>query len=291
MSDTPTSTDLETAMHASHSQSAVSSLEKNRKTLLICALLAVVAIGAFIVYTQIQEQQRKEAAAAFSAAVSTGEIEKLDQVAVDFPGTVPAGNAILSKAEILLNRNKADDAAKTVETFLSNHPEHSQVGQAHFILASIAQKSGELTEAAERYQLVLEQDATEAYHPLSLIRLGDLAAAGGDPQKAKENYNQSIQQYPGNQFISLAENRMRLLDIDTPPVVEKPTPPPAPAEEKSPAPTAGEKKAAPKPQAKADPKPAAKPRVDPKPAAKPKPQPEKNPAPQPKPTPKPKPAE
>lgn len=304
------------ALSASEAGKVVDAIDQHRTKIIAAIVLVAVAICGYAVYTQLSKQKHITASQAFTAAADKREIAALDAVVVDYPGSIPAGNALLVKAEVQIDQGKSEDARKTLETFLSDYASHPRHAQGLFDLANLYHVGGDAEKAKEYYNKSIEAQADGEITPLARIRLGDLALEAGDKDQAQQYYEESYTIHPGNPFFQYAEEKIALIKVGNPPVVKQPEPEPQPKPEanqpgpgKPKAPAAGKAKAPAKgkakeaPKAKADaPKPAPKtqPKADaPKPAPKaqpkadtPKPAPKAQPkADTPKPAPAPAPSD
>lgn len=277
---------------------AIELLDRHRNTVMIVAVVAVLAICASLVLRELNRQKRSEAAQAFSTAAGERSIEKLDAVVTDYEGSASAGNALLTKAEVQLDQDKFEDAKTTLLTFVDKYGNHPRHAQGLYALGNLSQRTGDLEAAADYYDRALAADSAGDMGPLMLIRKGDLALAqadslraAGKTEEAEAKVEEALQQYEesitrpefrSSPYIEIAEQRLDLAKVGDVPVVPappepEPEPAPAPAETKpAPAKPAAEKPAEPKAETKPAPKPAAKPKAEqsdqPKPAAKPAPE-------------------
>lgn len=281
---------------------AIELLDRHRNTVMIVAVVAVLAICASLVLRELNRQKRSEAAQAFSTAAGERSIEKLDAVVTDYEGSASAGNALLTKAEVQLDQDKFEDAKTTLLTFVDKYGNHPRHAQGLYALGNLSQRTGDLEAAADYYDRALAADSAGDMGPLMLIRKGDLALAqadslraAGKTEEAEAKVEEALQQYEesitrpefrSSPYIEIAEQRLDLAKVGDVPVVPappepepEPEPAPAPAETNpAPAKPAAEKPAEPKAETKPAPaKPAAeKPKAEqpdqPKPAAKPAPE-------------------
>jgi len=230
------------ALSASEASGVVDSIDRHRVKILFAILAGAIFFCGVLVASQLKKQKHLEASEAYTGAADKGEIAGLDAVVVNYPGSIPAGNALLSKAEIQIRQGKSEDAAKTFETFLSDYPDHPRNAQGYFALGNLYHQSGDAVKAKENYDKTIEIQADGELTPLARIRLGDLALEAGDTDLADQKYQESYTLHPGNPFFDYAEEKVDLLKIGTPPLVDRPEPEPK-AEEKP-----AENKAAAKPE-------------------------------------------
>ncbi|MCB1230768.1 MAG: tetratricopeptide repeat protein [Verrucomicrobiae bacterium] len=298
---------------------AIELLDKHRNTVMLVAVVAVLAICGTLVVRELNRQKLSEASQAFSEAAGERSIEKLDTVVADFAGSIPAGNALLTKAEIQLDREKYEDAKVTLLTFVDKYSKHPRHAQGLYALGNLSHVTGDYDTARDYYDRALADDPSGDIGPLILIREGDIALAQAEDlrkagkkdeaeakvQEARQSYEESITrpEFRSNPFIDMAEDRLALADVgDVPVVPAPPEPKPEPAPEKPAAapapatppkakvdgaapatkPAAGTGKPQPKPTATPGEKKATPPATPAKPAA-PKPADSTPPPPKPKP--------
>lgn len=225
-SDHPANLD---ALAASEAHGVVDTIERHRTKILAAIAISAIVLCGVLITAQLKKQKHLAAASAYTSAVTKGEIAALDGVLVEFPGTVPAGNALLSKAELQIDQGKPADAVATLERFLSEFSTHPRYAQGLFALANLHHQSGDAQKAKEFYEKVIAAQPDGELSPLARIRLGDLALEAGDKETADARYQESFTLHPGNPFFEYAEEKIALLKVGNPPEVDKPAPP-APVE-------------------------------------------------------------
>lgn len=260
MSDKPEETEYDPdeieALSASEASGVVDALDRNRNQILFLIAGSAVIICAVLVLGQLRKQKHLDAAQAYSTALGKGEIAGLDGVAVDFEGSIAAGNALLSKAEIQIDQGKPKDAQTTLETFVADYKDHPRHVQGIFALGNLFHLAGDTEKARSYYQQAIDDQPDGEITPLARIRLGDLALEAGETKVADQQYQEAYTLHPGTPFFDYAEKKVALLAVGDPPVVKRPEPPkpePAPEAEPKPAqPAPGAGKAKGKAQPKAE---------------------------------------
>jgi tetratricopeptide (TPR) repeat protein len=225
------------ALAASDAAKVMDSFEQNRNKILIGFALATIIICAVLISGQLKRQKHLDAARAYSAALEKKEVASFDAVIIEHPGSLAAGNAMISKAELLSDQGKPEDARSTLETFVSDYSEHPRHAQGLFALGNLYHVSGDREKAADFYQQSIDAAPDAEMTPLARIRLGDLALEAGDMDAADQRYQESFTLHPGNRFIDYAEEKIALLKVGNPPAVKRPAPEPEPKPEE-PAPKA-----------------------------------------------------
>ena len=143
-------------------------LEKNLKKLIFLALLIVVAVAAFVIFSQLGEAKEREAGNALLAAEDPSSYRK---VIADYPDSAAANSAKLLLANQLWDEGKEDEAIETL-TSLSSQGDQSAAAQAQFALAGMQLKKGETEKAKASYEALLTNSDAPFLHPLSLLALG-----------------------------------------------------------------------------------------------------------------------
>lgn len=233
------------ALAASDAANVMDAFDRNRNKILIGFALIAILICGVLVSGQLKKQKHLAAGSAYSAALNKKEVAAFDAVLVDFPGTIAAGNAMLSKAELQIDQGKPEDARATLETFTSDFSSHPRHAQGLFALGNLYHISGDAAKAKDYYQQSIDDQPDGELTPLARIRLGDLALEAGDKEAADQRYQESYTLHPGNRFVEYAEEKIALLRIGNPPKVKRPEPPkPEPAPETEPKPEAAKPNAA-----------------------------------------------
>ncbi len=224
--DTPTDTseDEIDAVAESHADIVVDTLDRNRGIILIGIAVLAVAVCVVLVLKQVNKQKHLEAGSAYSAAAASKEIPALDGVVVEFPGSIAAGNALLTKAEVQIDQGKSADALATLETFVADFGSHPRYSQGLFAIGNLHHVSGAADKAKEFYDKTIAEQADGELTPLSRIRLGDLSLAAGDAKVAEQHYEDSYTLHPGTPFFQMAQEKIQRLKVGNPPVVDAPKP-------------------------------------------------------------------
>ncbi len=212
------------ALSASDATGVVDAIDRHRTKILAAIAASAIGICAALVVGQLKKQKHLDASEAYTSAAAKGEIAALDEVLVNFPGSVPAGNALLTKAEVQIDQGKSEDARATLEKFTTEFKDHPRYAQGLFSLGNLFHLSGDAAKAKGFYEQTIEAQKEGELAPLARIRLGDLALEGGDKKLADQLYQESFTLSPDNAFADYAEQKIALLKIGNPPVVERPAP-------------------------------------------------------------------
>lgn len=264
----------------------ISKLESNKMMALVAILVLALAFSLVVVIRELTSQKHLAAAEAYSQAAQSRSIEEIDQVITDYPKSVAAGDALLTKTELQISSGKSKDAQVTLLTFIEKHKKHPRHAQGVFALGNLYQIGGEAENAGKYYDRLLKQYPDSDIAPLAMIRQGDLLLAQGKKDEARQKYESIMPAYRGTAFFERIEEKIALLDVEKLPVVPAPKEPaPKPISAPKPSPSAAPQTAPNKTPTPAAPeKPAAKTGEKPLPAPTPAPTPQtKASTPQPKP--------
>jgi len=219
------------AIAASEAGGVVDAIDRHRTKILATIALSAIALCGVLVTTQLKAQKRLAAAEAFTTAATKGDLAALDAVLIEYPGSVPAGNALLSKAELQVDQGKSQDARATLERFVAEFASHPRYAQGLYALANLSHVAGDAATAKTFYEKTIVAQPDGELTPLARIRLGDLALESGDSKLADQLYQESFTLHPGNPFFEFAQEKLALLKVGNPPRVDRPAPQPEPAAE------------------------------------------------------------
>ncbi len=203
----------------------ISQLEGNKKIMLIAILGLTLAFGTVVVVRELVSQKHLAAAEAYSQAAHSRSVEELDQVVSDYPKSLAAGDALLTKSELQITSGKPEDAQVTLLTFIEKHKKHPRHAQGLFGLGNLHQIGGDVENAGKYYDRVLKEYPDSDIAPLAMIRQGDLLLAQGKKEEARQKYESIMPTYRGTPFFERIEEKIALLDVEKLPVVPAPEEP------------------------------------------------------------------
>ncbi|MCB1078680.1 MAG: tetratricopeptide repeat protein, partial [Verrucomicrobiae bacterium] len=145
---------------------AIELLDKHRNFVMLTTVALAVIICGGLVIREMNRQKVSESAQAFSTAAGERSIEKLDAVVSGYAGSIAAGNALLTKAELQLNQEKPEDAKASLLTFVDKYGGHPRYAQGLYALGNLSQNGGDLEKAAEFYDRALKADPAGDLGPL-----------------------------------------------------------------------------------------------------------------------------
>lgn len=211
----------------------ISKLESNKKMVLVAILGLALAFSLVVVFRELASQKHLAAAEAYSLVAQSRSVEELDQVITDYPKSVAAGDALLTKTELQITSGKSKDALVTLLTFIEKYSKHPRHAQGVFALGNLYQIGGEAENAGKYFDRVLKEYPDSDIAPLAMIRQGDLLLAQGKKDEARQKYESILPAYRGTAFFERIEEKIALLDVEKLPVVPAPKEP-EPASKASP---------------------------------------------------------
>ncbi len=233
--------EMEESRHGEEIDAAIAKLEAHKTKIVAGVLAVILVLCAILIGREMAESKRIDAAMAYTSASSP---EGYLAVVSEFPSSVSAGDALLSKADAELKAGSPEDAKATLQTFINSHKDHPRHAQGIFALGMIHHRAGEYDQASASYDQALNAAGKASdLVPLIKIRQGDLALEQGDPEKARQIYEVIIPSHPGTLFFDRVEEKLVLAELGQlktvpapEPKPEEPATPPAPAVETTPAP-------------------------------------------------------
>ena len=196
-------------------------LDAHQKKLIIFGIFIIMALVAYVVGDGLKQQKLENYSAEVSAARTLAELEVQ---ASEKAGTNAGGTALLRKAQLQWRDLQQPEAIETLESFVSEYPDHPAYASGLASLASYQHKMGNLEGAKENYGKAVEEEA--AISSMALIYLGDIARGEGNDEAAGEYYDRASSEYGDihANIRQIAERHSKLLGVSTPTEV-KPAPP------------------------------------------------------------------
>jgi len=203
-------------------------LDKYQKSLVVFAILIVVAAAGLVVFRGIEHSRQINAGGILSKAAGLPELRKLVE---DHGGTQAAKTAAILLAEEQWTAGQQDASIATLRGFIESNSKHAALASARASLGSKLMTQGHAAKASAVFQQIVDDPASRYLAPFALISLGDLARVAGDAANAETLYNRARADHPESGFASTATERLASLNASMPTEVD---PPPA-AEEDAPA--------------------------------------------------------
>ena len=188
-------------------------LDANQKKLIIFGILVIFCLVGNVVVKGLDKIDKEEAAAAFAEARTGPQYQAVSQ---EYDGENAGGSAMLLKAQLLWSDQQQQEAIEVLETFVSKYPEHPAVGSGYASLGSYQQQLKNLDKAREAFEMAAESES--AASSLALLSLGDLELQAGKDEDAKKIYEKIISEYESShlQVKSMAQNRLKLINVQSP---------------------------------------------------------------------------
>lgn len=201
--------------------------EQNFKKIVIAFGLVAVLLGVIGVSRHFQAQTELEAAEKFTSAST---VEDCEIVIQKYPGSVAAGNAILTKADLLWQSDKKTDSIAELSRFIKEQPTHTLRPPAMLALASKYAALGDKVNARKTLDDLLSAHPKSEVAAGAQALTGDLLWAEGKVDEARKIFEGLPRNYPGSAFLGETEERLKMMNSGLPMVELDPPPaPPAPA--------------------------------------------------------------
>jgi len=181
---------------------------KHKSKVIICALLVLVAIAAFVA-SKVATQNKIDAAR--QALAQAGSEEDYRKVIQDFPHTVAAGDATLLLAGKLRDAKKYDDAVTALQALINGQSDYPLIDAAWLSLACTYDAQGKQDLALNTYQQIITKYADRFSAPQALLGVADIQAAKGNIDDAKRFYEDVKIKFPDSNFASEALRKLQLL--------------------------------------------------------------------------------
>ncbi len=124
--------------------------------------------------------------------------------------------SIYARADLLLFRNRYDDALFTLDSLVKKFPDHSLVDDVFYEKALIFMKKNDVINAVKYFEDINQKFSTDLLADDAIFDLADLYEnAIHDNEKAKELYKQIITEHSGSLYVIEARKRYRALRGDS----------------------------------------------------------------------------
>jgi TolA-binding protein len=199
-------------------------MEKNYKKIFGFAGAIILVFCIYQLFANAGLEARIRAA---EAATSAKTVADCDSVIANHAGTVAAGNAALTKADLLWKENKKSDSVKALEAFVRDFADHPFLAQAKLGLASRLEETNRGDDARKLFEQVRDSHRSEGVGALAQLRLADSLLAAGKDAEAKAMLESFPRDFQGiAEFIEQSDQRLKWLSSGLP--TKEVDPPPAP---------------------------------------------------------------
>lgn len=200
-------------------------LDANQRKLIALAVVLTLGLLGFVAYRTIERDNRHDAGAALTKAP---DLTALLDVVKNHAGTPAAGSAQVLTADAQWADGRQDDAINTLREFLVTNPKHPARPTAIASLGSRLMAQGKNGEAKEKFTLLLDDPDASYLVPFALISLGDIAASEGNLDEAEALLIRARDEYPDQNYASVAKRHLALLRAQSPVEIDPPPPPVVP---------------------------------------------------------------
>jgi TolA-binding protein len=165
---------------------------------LAAVVVAILIAGAWMLYSA---HVRSSAEALYSVA---GTPEAWREVAAQYPGSIPAGNALLRLAVSYRAEGKIEEAAGELESFTSRYSGHPLIGAAYLALGGVREMQGNTEAALDAYRTSSGSYPKAYTAALALLAEAKLIAAQGAEGEARAILESVSVSYPGTPAAMVA---------------------------------------------------------------------------------------
>lgn len=179
--------------------------EKNKKAIIagvIAAVILAFGVGAYFI---IGHLRATESAAALARAES---IADWQQVIQDFPGSNPAGEALLLVARSQREGGDLAASSASYRKMLDDYPKHPLVGLAAIGLAGNLAAEGKDGDAIAAYEQAAVRFPNSFTAPVALLNKAQLTIAEGDRKQGLEALRTLQNQYPDSISARVSERQL-----------------------------------------------------------------------------------
>lgn len=122
---------------------------------------------------------------------------------------------MFSRADLLDFQNKDSLALQTLDSILSEFPEHSLTDEIWYKKAQMARSKGRFADAAGLFQEIIDKYPDDILADDALFQMAELYETKlNDKEKAKTLYELLLTKYPGSLYVVDARKRFRVLRGD-----------------------------------------------------------------------------
>jgi len=188
--------------------------EKNKSAILgAIALLVVggIALGAWFIYSSL-----RSTAAQKLLASATG-IEEYEAVVTQYPGSMPAADALLRLAAAQREAGDLEQSTAAFQKFLKKFPDHPLAGGALLGVAQNQDATGNSDAALTTYQQVVTQYPKSYAAPFAAYSEGEILLRRFLRDEAQRSFNMVVTQFPQSPAARMASSQLGRLGASQPP--------------------------------------------------------------------------
>ncbi len=117
---------------------------------------------------------------------------------------------LFARADLLIFRNKNNDALLTLDTLLTQHAGHTLTDEAYLRKSEIYQKMGDFEQTKVYLQKIITEWSWDILADIAVFRLAELYDKHLDnKEEAAENYKKVMLNYPNSIYVTEARKRFR----------------------------------------------------------------------------------
>ncbi len=188
--------------------------EKNKSAILggiSLLLVGAIALGAWFIFSSL-----RTAAAQKLLADATG-IEGYEAVVSQYPGSMPAADALLRLAAAQRDAGDIDKSTAAFQKFLDTFPDHPLAGGALLGVGQNQDATGNSDAAVVTYQQVVTQYPKSYAAPFAAYSEGEILLRRYLRDEAVRSFNMVVTQFPQSPAARMASSQLGRLGASQPP--------------------------------------------------------------------------
>lgn len=134
-----------------------------------------------------------------------------DMAGVSYSDDTSENEAYDRAISLVLEERRYDDAIPEFRAFISNFPNSSYLGNAHYWLGQLLYSRNDYSEAQRHFREVVENHPDSSKRADCMLKLGIIAQSEDNNDRARERYRQVIEEYPNSTEAGLARTRLNNL--------------------------------------------------------------------------------
>ena len=213
----PTKMTQATPPKAEPAPRARTKMPSQRTLTIIAAVVALLALGAWMVITSARRKEQFATRALLEARM-TAERGNLPLAATQFQqlvdtyrGSDASREALIGLNQLRLINGQSDLAAVSLREFIATNPEPKYAAPAHGLLGAALENAGRPADAAASYQEAARIAPIDYLKAEYLLQAGRALLAAGKPAEAQAAYERVVNEY--KETASYTEAQVRLSEL------------------------------------------------------------------------------
>ena len=194
-------------------------LNKHFKLLVLLMVLIAVGVAAWVVNRHIGDENQRAAGAALVAA---NEIDELQALRKSYPETPSFVTAAVKMSDLQWEEGKQAASLDTLRAAIGGDPDHPSVASARARLGARLLMQGELSGAAEQFEVLVDTPKARYLAPYAETMLAEIQIQRENKEGATERLEEATQAYAGSPFMQMLNQQRQLVSFTMPEEVAPP---------------------------------------------------------------------